>query len=294
MSLAQSPALPPRSAKMDLSNQMDDRFAAGGGAAWRLAQASGFRGRSTSGEAPSLTHDFRQSRNSMEWSRPLRCHATVISWRFCRTGTDGWTSGLRRSVLGNFTTDAEVRRNSSNPSCAPWGSRPIALSSRFGFASRRLEAEATSASGRCQRWADSRGHTLKAWPSSTGSRRLPTRVPHARTRRPAVSCQTAAAIGGSAHLHCTCRAPLSLSAVGARHGVHLLRPGFLPDKLDIWRISPAGGSLNGSRHTWARESSGPIGSADAECTSLAIPMVSGLGFIAWMSSAAFPPADLWP
>ena len=38
----------------------------------------------------------------MEWSRPLRCHATVNSWRFCRTGTDRWTSGLRRSVPGQF------------------------------------------------------------------------------------------------------------------------------------------------------------------------------------------------
>jgi hypothetical protein len=29
-----------------------------------------------------------------------------------------------------------------------------------------------------------------------------------------------------AHLHCACRAPLSLSVVGARHGIHLLRSGF--------------------------------------------------------------------
>ena len=71
---------------------------------WRLAQASGCRGRSTSGETPSLTHDFRRSRTSMDWSRPLRCPATAISWRFCRTGTDRWTSGLRRSVRVSSTT----------------------------------------------------------------------------------------------------------------------------------------------------------------------------------------------
>ena len=47
---------------------------------------------------------IRPSRTSMEWSRTLRCHATVSLWRFCRTGTDGWTSGLRRSVLDSSTT----------------------------------------------------------------------------------------------------------------------------------------------------------------------------------------------
>ena len=60
---------------------------------WRLAQTSGFRGRSTSGVTRSLRRDSRPSRTSMERSRLLRCHATVISWPFCRTATDRWTSG---------------------------------------------------------------------------------------------------------------------------------------------------------------------------------------------------------
>src|SRR5216683_1389164 len=56
------------------------------------------------GATPLLTRDFRQSRTSVEWSRPLPYHATVISWRFCRTGTDRRTSGLRRPVLDSSTT----------------------------------------------------------------------------------------------------------------------------------------------------------------------------------------------
>jgi hypothetical protein len=55
---------------------------------------------------------------------------------------------------------------------------------------------------------------------------FPTRVPHTRTRRPAVRVKRQPAIGGRAHLHCACRAAQSLSVVGARHGIHLLRPGL--------------------------------------------------------------------
>ena len=45
---------------------------------WRSAQASGCKGRSTSGETPSRMRDFRRSRISVGWSRPLPYHATVI------------------------------------------------------------------------------------------------------------------------------------------------------------------------------------------------------------------------
>jgi WD40-like Beta Propeller Repeat len=58
------------------------------------------------------------------------------------------------------------------------------------------------------------------------ARRVPTRVPHARTRRPAVRVRRRPAIGGSAHFHRACRAPQSLSVVGTRHGIYLFRPGF--------------------------------------------------------------------
>ena len=64
---------------------------------WRLARPLASAGRSTSGETLSRMHDFRRSRNSTDWSRPLRCHATAISWLFCRTGTDTRTSGSPRS-----------------------------------------------------------------------------------------------------------------------------------------------------------------------------------------------------
>ncbi len=49
-------------------------------------------------------------------------------------------------------------------------------------------------------------------------------------------------IGGSAHLHCACRTPLSLSLVVARRAFIYFVQGSLPDKLDIWRIPPAGGT----------------------------------------------------
>src|ERR1700692_4945032 len=65
------------------------------------------------------------------------------------------------------------------------------LSSRFGFASKMARPAATSASGRCQRWAENPGHTLKVWLSSTG----PTTAPDSHTTRPdpetRYSCQTA-------------------------------------------------------------------------------------------------------
>ena len=58
------------------------------------------------------------------------------------------------------------------------------------------------------------------------ARRFPARVPHARTRRSAVCVRRRPSIRGSADLHCARRAALSLSVVGARLGIHLLRPGF--------------------------------------------------------------------
>jgi hypothetical protein len=107
---------------------------------WQLAQASGCSGRSTSGETPSRTRAFRRSRTSMDWSRPLRSHATVISSRFCRTGTDRWTSGLRRPVRVSSTTDPREcsgTRQSIDPNpgvLARWLSRHL-----LGSQAKRLE-----------------------------------------------------------------------------------------------------------------------------------------------------------
>ena len=117
------------------------------------------------------------------------------------------------------------------------------LWSRSGFAGQAARAAATSASGRCLRWAASRGPTSKAWPSSTGR----TTAPGSRTTHPApetrCSCQTAA---------CDRRAgPSSLRLPGSTVTFRLWAPdgafiyfvqGELPDKLDIWRIRPAGGT----------------------------------------------------
>jgi hypothetical protein len=79
-----------------------------------------------------------------------------------------------------------------NPSVRTVGSRPMALSSRFGFASDTAQTAAISASGRRQRCEDSRDHTLREWPSSTGR----TTAPGSLTTRPdpetRYSCQTVA------------------------------------------------------------------------------------------------------
>ena len=47
------------------------------------------------------------------------------------------------------------------------------------------------------------------------------------------------ATGGPAHLHCACRAPQSLSVVGARRGIHLLRPGGAPRQTGYLAHSPS-------------------------------------------------------
>src|ERR1700677_4900518 len=49
-----------------------------------------------------------------------------------------------------------------------WGSRLMDLWSRSGSAGQAGRTAATSASGRCLRWAASRGHTWKEWPNLTG------------------------------------------------------------------------------------------------------------------------------
>ena len=114
------------------------------------------------------------------------------------------------------------------------------------------------------------GRTAEAIPRRRGrvrlvARRLPTRIPHARTRRPAVRVRRQPAVGGSAHLHCACRAPLSLSVVGARRRIHLLRPGFAPGQIGhLAHQSSRRNSRTDHLAQWARELSGPLGSADAD------------------------------
>jgi len=172
-----------------------------------------------------------------------RCGVTRRSFRGVSVGPDGQMDvWLRSSVLEFHNLTRGMSRNSSILRCAP-GFRPIALSSRFGSQARRLD-EATSASGRAT-LGDSRGHTLKAWPSSTGRATAPDSVPHAgpETR---CSCQRSrrSEVGPSS-LHCRlhCHFPC-----GRPTRVHLLRPGSLPDKLTSGHQSSRW-ILNGSRHT---------------------------------------------
>ena len=212
---------------------------------WRLARVSGFRGRSTSGETRSLTRDFRQSRTSMEWSRPPRCHATAISWRFCRTGTDRWTSGLRRSVREQFHN---LTRGSApelvNPSI-----RTLGFSPDGSFVTFWVRKQNGSSGGDISIWAVP---TLGGQPkpylegvaefdwSHDGSR-LAYHTPGpgdplfvsdgSRRRSEGLPIFTAPA---GLHSHFPLWAPDAAF-------IYFVQ-GSLPDKLDIWRIPPAGGT----------------------------------------------------
>ena len=153
--------------------------------------------------------------------------------------TDVWVTQVGSGQFHNLTHGSAPEL--VNPSIRTWGSRPMALWSRFGCASQTARTAAISASGRCRHWAASRGHTWKAWPSSTGR----ATAPGSRTTRPApetrCSSQTAA---GDRRI-----GPSSLRLPGSTAHFPLWAPdaafiyfvqGALPDKLDIWRIRPAG------------------------------------------------------
>ena len=61
----------------------------------------------------------------MDWSRPLRCHATVISWRFCQTGTDTidvWVTQVGSGEFHNLTHGSAPEL--ANPSIRTLGFSP--------------------------------------------------------------------------------------------------------------------------------------------------------------------------
>ena len=68
-----------------------------------------------------------------------------------------------------------------------------------------------------------------------------------------------------AHLYFVCGASQPLSALGAGRGIHLLRPGAAPGQIG-YLAHPSSRRNTGADHVahGARESSGPIGSADAD------------------------------
>jgi hypothetical protein len=71
-------------------------------------------------------------------------------------------------------------------------------------------------------------HTWKVSPIRLVARRLPARVPHVPAGRSDVRVGRQRTIWGSAHLHGSGWAPLSLSVVVAGLGIRLLRPWVHP------------------------------------------------------------------
>ena len=187
------PPPPPR--PVDGLDQMVVRLAAGSGGSragdWRkpLAAEDGvLSGETRSRRAISDSHRLRRSGAGGRGvaRRPFR-GVSVGSRR-----TDGRLGHADRfgPVPQPDPRQCSGTRQSVDPHA--WASRPTDLSSRSGFASQAARTAATSASGRYQYWAASRGHTSKAWPSSTGR----TTARGSCTTRPApetrCSCQTAA------------------------------------------------------------------------------------------------------
>jgi len=114
-SMSPRPIPPPSAALGEIDSQPDGRFVLPRrrGPLWRLAQASGFRGRSYSGEAIADAR-FQTVTEFDGVEQAAAVHATVISCVSVGPGTDGMTSGLRGRFWAISQLDrAEVRRNSS-------------------------------------------------------------------------------------------------------------------------------------------------------------------------------------
>ena len=228
-----------------------------------------------------------------------RCGVTRRPFRGVSVGP-GRTDG-RLGYAGRFGTvpqpdPRERRRNSPIHRSAPWGSRPMALSSRFGFASKTARAATTSASGRCQRWADEPRPYLEGvaefdW-SHDGSR-LAYHTPGPGdplfvsdgSRRPEDRPIFTAPAG--LHTHFPLWAPDAAF-------IYFVQ-GSLPDKLDIWRIRSSRRN-SGTDHVaqWARESSGPVGSAHADVPRQRSRWFGTVALQHGRRAPHSPPADLWP
>ena len=195
----QCPTAPPSrttaASDIDLSHQMEFRPAAGSGGSragdWRNPLAS------EDGALLAKPHSRRaiSDGHGLRWIGASRCGVARRPFRGVSVGP-GRTDG-RLGYAGRFgrvpqpdPRECSGTRQSIDPNpgvLARWISRHV-----LGSQARRRRAAATSASGRCLHWAASRGHTLKAWPSSTGR----TTAPGSHTTRPApetrCSCPTAA------------------------------------------------------------------------------------------------------
>ena len=238
-------------------------------------------------------------RHGLRWGGAGRCGVTRRSLRGVSVGP-GRTDG-RLGYAGRFGTvpqpDPRERagaRQSIDPHprvLARWLLRHI-----LGSQTRRPERRRHQHLG-----GANAGRTAEAIPRRRGrvrlvARRLPARVPHARTRRPAVRVGRQPATRRPAHLHCACRAPLSLSACG-RPTRHSSTSSRVPSRTN-WTSGaslPTGGTPERiTSHDRARESSGPVGSADADVPRQRSRWFGAVALQHGRRAPHSPPADLWP
>jgi hypothetical protein len=139
----------------------------------------------------------------------------VVTFLSDRDGQmDVWVTQVGSGQFHNLTRGSAPEL--VNPSV-----RTLAFSPDGSIVTYWVRKQHDSTGGDISIWAvPTLGGATEAIPCRRGrtrlvTRRLPTRVPHARTRRPVVRVRRQHAIEGSAHLHCTCRAPQPLSVVGA-------------------------------------------------------------------------------
>ena len=142
-----------------------------------------------------------------------------------------------------------------------------------------------------------RSHTSKAWRSSTGR----ATAPGSPTTRPGPEIRCSSPDGTRrireqpAHLHRARRAPLSLSLVVARRGIHLLRPGLAPGQTGHL-AHPFNRRNSRTDHVaqCACELSGPLGSAHADVPRQRSRWLRPVALQHGRRAPHSPPADLGP
>ena len=296
---AESPVRCAAIARRSFSNQMEVRLGAGSGGSrcWRLAQALWFQKTEHFWRNPIADARFQTVTDfdGVEQAAAVSRDGHFVAFLSDRDGhTDVWVTQVGSGQFHNLTRGSAPEL--VNPSIRTLGFSPDGSLVTFW-----VRKQPGPSGDDISIWAvPTLGGQAEAIPRRRGrvrlvARRLPARVPYARTGRPAVRVGRHPATGGSAHLHRACRAPLSLSAVGARLAFIYFVQGSLPDKLDIWRIPPAGGTPERiTSHNGRVSHPVFIGSADAD-----VPRQRSrwFGTVALQHRRRAPhssPADLWP
>ena len=269
MPLAQSPCTAAALGDIDLSHQMELSSCRWQRREprWRLAQASGFRGRSTSGETPIADARFQTVTDfdGVEQAAAVSRDGHFVAFLSDRDGQmDVWVTQVGSGQFHNLTRGSAPEL--VNPSI-----RTLGFSPDGSFVTFWVRKQGGSSGGDISIWAVP---TLGGQPrpylegvaefdwSHDGSRLAyhtpgpgdPLFVSDGSRRAEGRPIFTAPA---GLHSHFPLWAPDAAF-------IYFVQ-GSLPDKLDIWRIRSSRRN-SGTDHVaqWARESSGPIGSADAD------------------------------